>query len=137
MRGIEREPRSEVRSQRSERLDGVSPYQCVPAKISVVGRRSAEPVWGLEFGDWAWELLGSWELGFGRGQSWPPIAELRSNRECADSGETRSGDFSPSCWLYAPEAKSPLGSVGGLEAAAPSQGIRFTAFRCLKSANTS
>jgi hypothetical protein len=25
------------------RLDGVSPYQCVIAKISVVGRRSAEP----------------------------------------------------------------------------------------------
>ena len=29
---------------KSPRLDGVSPYQSVLAKISLVGRRSAEPV---------------------------------------------------------------------------------------------
>jgi len=46
------------------RLDGVSPYQYAPARISVVGRRSAEPVcalvWSSGLGDCL--ELGSWDL---------------------------------------------------------------------------
>src|SRR5207248_3965799 len=64
------------------RLDRVSPYQCVLAKISLAGRLSAEPVWRLSLvmglGDCL--ELGPWELGFSRGRSLQNYRRLKIGR---------------------------------------------------------
>src|SRR6266403_4755114 len=65
----------------TERLDGVSPYQCVLAKISLAGRRSAEPVWRLSLAMGLGDCLelGPWELGFSRGRSLQNYRRLRNS----------------------------------------------------------
>src|SRR5437868_15480185 len=79
VRATSRNPKSQGNSKAQKngidltaRLDRVSPYQCVLAKISLAGRRSAEPGLPPGFGHVAWGLpgawifdLGSWALGAG------------------------------------------------------------------------
>src|SRR5438309_10496008 len=95
VRATSRNPKSQIPKSKSQgnskaqkngidltaRLDGVSSYQCVLAKISLAGRRSAEPVWRLSLvmglGDCL--ELGPWELGFSRGRSLQNYRRLRSS----------------------------------------------------------
>ena len=94
VRATSRNPKSQGNSKAQKngidltaRLDGVSPYQCVAAKISLAGRRSAEPVWRLilvmGLGDCL--ELGPWELGFSRGRSLQNYRRLRTRRFLIES----------------------------------------------------
>jgi hypothetical protein len=63
----------------ARRLDGVSPYQGGPRQNSLVGRRSAKPVWGVSLVIVAWGLLGAWELGFIRERSFQHQSHLKNS----------------------------------------------------------